>query len=210
MKGKDVTALTYTLVIGMAAILFFCGILIGNLLAQHKIGDVTNIEEELRTQTIGAEIQYQLLLQETCNYLNADSLSKELVDVGSQLDTLEQRRGSEDTEVLQLKNRYAILEIQHWLFTERAKQQCNTTDIPVLYFYDTKCASCKQQGEILTTVRASHPYLRVYSFDVNLSNPALDLLKQKFNIKSTPTLVILNQSRGFTTQKELTSLVNLQ
>jgi hypothetical protein len=207
MRPKDSVVLTYVLVIFMVAILFVSGVLAGNYLAQNRLGNTQILEEELRTQTIGAEIQYRLLIQQPCDYLNADSLSQQLRDIESRLNQLELERGTKDAEVMRMKNQYTILEIQHYLFTMRSRDYCTVQDIPILYFYSQDCEVCAQQGNILTSIRESHPYVRVYSFDVGLSNPALDLLKQKFDISSTPKVVVINQTYGFSSESDLANLV---
>lgn len=192
--------LRYVLVLGMTIIVFLFGVLLGNYFTEQKFASIQSIENNLRIQTAGAELQYQLLLQEPCKYINSTPLADELYSISERLDYMESQRGEKDEDVLHLKNTYSLLELRHWLFTLKTNEECNTNQVPVLYFYSNEgdCPKCKEQGYTLTYLRKKYPDLRIYSFDMALSNPALDTMKRIHGVEATPTIVLPKHTLGFT------------
>jgi hypothetical protein len=205
MRKHEVSVLKYFLVLGLTIIVFLFGVLLGNYFTERKIESLQGIEDNLRIQTEGAELQYLLLLQEPCKYINNTPLADELYSISERLDFMEAQRGEQDTEVLRLKNTYSLLELRHWLFTLRTNEQCRMNQIPILYFYSNQgdCPTCKEQGYTLTYLRKKYPELRVYSFDVSLTNPALDTIKKIYAVNSTPTIILPTERLGFTSVAEL-------
>jgi hypothetical protein len=209
MRKHDVSWLKYVIVLGLTIVVFLFGILLGNFFTEKKFENVESIEDNLRIQTAGAELQYLLLLQEPCKYINSTPLAEELYNVGERLDYMEAQRGETDTDVLRLKNTYSLLELRDWLFILKTNEQCRTDFVPALYFYSNAgdCPQCKEQGYTLTYLRKKYPSLRVYAFDMNVENPALDTVKRIYGITETPTLIIGNETYGFTTIGEMEEIL---
>ena len=106
-------------------------------------------------------------------------------------------------DVLSLKGYYSLLEMRHWLFFENVRQQCNFDVKTILYFYsNVRCDRCDEQGYVLTFLRNNYPNLNVYSFDVDIDNSALNMLKEHYNInsfKALPVIILGNKTfEGFT------------
>jgi hypothetical protein len=202
--------LKYILVFCLTLLIFLFGVLLGNYFTEQKFSQITNIEDDLRLQTAGAELQYLLLLQEPCKYINSTPLTDDLYQISERLDYMETQRGENDPDVLRLKNSYSLLQLRHWLFSLKTNEQCATNQVPILYFYSNQgdCPDCKEQGYTLTYLRRAYPGLLVYSFDVNLENPALDTLKRVHGIDATPMLVLPDQTRGFSTIDELRPILD--
>ena len=68
---------------------------------------------------------------------------------------------------------------------ERACKNCH-----LITKNESICPKCKTQGFILTWIRKNYPSVYVYAFDTNLKNAALDTLKELYEIKGTPAIVV--------------------
>lgn len=200
MRKHETSRLKYVLVFGLTVLVFLFGVLLGNYFTEKKFANVDEIEDNLRIQTSGAELQYLLLLQEPCKYINSTPLADELYRISERLDFMESQRGADDPDVLRLKNTYSLLEVRHWLFTLKTNEQCHTNQVPILYFYSNQgdCPDCKEQGYTLTYLRRKYPDVRVYAFDMTVQNPAIDTIKAIHNIDAPPKLVLPNETLGFT------------
>lgn len=76
---------------------------------------------------------------------------------------------------------------------QEVSEKCGLEPIFILYFFSNKgdCEDCEEQGYVLTALSRDYPQLRVYSFDYNLENPALQTLIQINNVENDlPALVI--------------------
>lgn len=201
-KGRLTFVFVFTLAI------FLCGLLLGNYLTLYKFRQIDDLEYNLRTQTTGAELQYQLLVKESCGQINNTLLTEELYRISERVDYMESQRGRNDPDVLRLKNTYSLLQIRHLLFTEHLNEECDSGYVTAIYFYDDDdvCPDCKEQGYTLTHLRRQYPNLRVYSFDIRTDNPAVTTIKQLYQVTGTPSVVLPKKTLGFTTYDELDAL----
>ncbi len=199
----------YVAAFAITTLVFVFGILIGHQFTAKKLSQIEGLQKELNAQTLGTELQTLLLTEFPCTSFNS-TLTEELFDVGTKLDYMEGQLGKNDKEVLSLKEYYSLLEIRHWLLLRLAKDRCNANYDSVLYFYSNlgDCDICEQQGSVLSTLHKKYPSLTIYSFDLNIPNPALQTIKRIFGVKQAPTLVA-NQKviEGFRDKNELESLL---
>jgi glutaredoxin len=197
---RDSQLLKHVLVLGFTIIIFLFGMLLGNYFTQTKVANINDLEDSLRVQTQGAELQYEILTREPCRYANGTPLAEDLYSIGERVDFMESQLGEDDTAVLHLKNTYSILQIRHWLFTQQTNEKCGTNQVPVLFFYGNgdDCPRCREQGYILTHLRRDYPELRVYAFDIRTTNPALDTIKRIYEVENVPMIILPNQTLGYT------------
>ena len=123
---------------------------------------------------------------------------------------MEGQLGKNNPRVLSLKEYYSLLEIRHWLLLRLAKDRCGTGYDLVLYFYSNlgDCDTCEQQGSVLSTLHKKYPRLNIYSFDINIPNPALQTVKSIFGITQAPTLVVNSKViDGFRNKNQLEELL---
>jgi len=200
---------SYIIGIVIAIIIFATGFLLGTLITQSKYSDIEDFETKLRIDAYNFDIQYLLMQQEPCKFIE-DPFTEELYVLGDELTNLEKVRGFEDKEVIKLKNYYSLLELRNWVFLKTYKEKCGKDYILNLYFYSNKnCEKCLEQGEILTKLREKYPNIRTYSFDIDIDNKALIALKQLYNIEEAPTIVFdYITLSGFKTQEELEKALN--
>ncbi|HLC46399.1 MAG TPA: thioredoxin family protein [Candidatus Nanoarchaeia archaeon] len=212
MERKKLQFSAYLAAFAITTLIFILGIMLGSYNNNKKLASVDNLEQEIKMSTMGNEIQYLLMSESPCDYVNSTEMAINLGNLGSKLTFMESQLGKDDERVVNLKEYYSLLELRHWLFLNKAKKECNLTYDLVIYFYSNEgdCADCEEQGHVLTYVHKKNPKFNVYSFDVNIGNPALDTLKTRYSVESTPTIVINNNKfEGFTGKEKLFRELNM-
>ncbi|MBW2993580.1 thioredoxin family protein [Candidatus Woesearchaeota archaeon] len=209
MDRKRISKTKYVAVFATTTLIFIIGMYLGNLISTEKINRLTDIEQEIKTKTMDMELQFLLLSEDPCSISDFTKLSDELYQIGKKLSYMETQLGMDDENVIRLKDYYSLLEIRHWLFFKKVKEQCSRDIDFILYFYSAdNCNDCEQQGYILTYLRKNNPSLKVYSFDINLKNFALDTIKGKYDIVKTPSIVINDELyTGFISKDKLETLI---
>ncbi len=161
---------------------------------QQRLSEINAMQSQLSTDTLSLETQFALLENAPCqNITSGNSFSRNLSILGDRLSFAEERLGSQDSQVIELKKEYALLEIRDYLLMRKLSTTCHITPITVLYFYSNAgdCTTCDQAGYALSYLRKTYPRLRVYSFDYHLNLGALKTLVEIKKVKSTlPAFII--------------------
>jgi hypothetical protein len=210
VKKRKINTGKYLAVLAITTLIFIVGILVGNHFSSQKLKQIDHIGESLKTDTMAMELQYELIAEDPCEYINSTPLAEELYEMSSKLAYMENRLGEDDENVLDLKRYYSLLEIQHWLFMKKTNNECNQTSSLILFFYENEddCPTCKEQGFILTWLRRNYDDVYIYSFDYTIENAALGTLKRLYDIEGTPSLIIDKETHNeFITKKELQQIV---
>lgn len=179
-----------------------------NYLNRARIAELSAIEDQLSIDTISLDTQFSLLEAAPCDS-NASSttLTSELADFGTRLSYAEGQLGSDDAQVIRLKEQYSLLEIRDYLLTRKIAEACGTKPVTVLYFYSNAgdCADCDKAGYALSYLRNTYPALRVYSFDYNLDLGALRTLITVTKVRNSLPAFVINgkHSYGFTSLGDL-------
>ena len=182
----------YLAVFSITTLIFIIGIILGNFSATTKLKHIDYLGQELKTDTVAMEIQYEIIADDPCSHVNSTPLAEDLYEIASKLDYMENRLGEDNKDVQDLKEYYSLLEIRHWMFLKKTKKECKNNRTLVLYFYSNKkdCHNCEEQGFILTWIRKNYPHVYIYAFDYNIENAALDTIKEIYNINGTPSIVV--------------------
>lgn len=180
-----------------------------NYLNQARIAELSTIEDQIAIDTLSLDTQFSLLEAAPCDSMASSTiLTGELADLGTRLSYAESQLGSDNAQVIRLKERYSLLEIRDYLITKKLATACGMNPTTVLYFYsnDGDCADCDRAGYALSYLRDTYPTLRVYSFDYDLDLGALKTLIAVTKTQNSLPAFIINgkQSYGFT------SLANLE
>jgi len=210
MERREVKKIKYFIVFVITTLIFLVGIWMGQLLSDFRFGNLEDAQMDLRTQTATLETQYLLIAQNPCLLLDSDKLGEELYEMGEKLRYMEENYGANSKDVARLKEYYSLLELRHWLFLEQIKSKCKKNDFTtILYFYsNVACERCGEQGYVLTFLKEKNPNLKIYSFDVNIENPALDWIEDSYRIKDVPTLIIDGEKyRGFINEDKLNEII---
>ncbi|MFC1741668.1 hypothetical protein ACFL3V_03985 [Nanoarchaeota archaeon] len=192
MKRQKIDFKKYLAVFAITTLIFVVGIVIGNYFSASKMQQIDYIGQDLRTDTVAMELQYELIAEDPCEHINSTLLADELYEMASKLDYMENRLGEDNRDVRELKKYYSLLELRHWLFMKKTNKECNRSNALMLYFYTNEddCKKCKEQGFILTWARRNYPDVYVYAFDYTIENAALDTVKRLYDVKGTPTIVV--------------------
>lgn len=210
----------YTFLI--TAAIFATAILASNYFNQRRINEIKDIESRIAVDILASETQFSLLAELSCRDISSSLLSKELATLGDRLSYTEENRGSDDSEVLNLKRYYSLLQIKDFLLMQQIKERCGKNQASstpsIIYFYSNEgdCPDCQREGFVLTRLRQDYPDLRVYSFDYNLDLSALQTLITVYNINpaspsaSLPVLLINDRVYyGFKSIEDIKEIIPL-
>ena len=157
-----------------------------------KIDELHTIEDKISVDLMSSETQFSLLQQLSCNDVSTTALSSELNSLADKINYSEDNIGTDNTDVISLKQYYSLFEIKDYLLMKEITARCGQKSIFVLYFYNNdNCADCTKQGYVLTSLRQEYPNLRVYSFDYNLDLSAIKAMISIYKVPpQLPALVI--------------------
>jgi hypothetical protein len=174
-----------------------------NYLNNARIAELSTTEDQISIDTLSLDTQFSLLEAAPCDSAaSSTTLTSELSDLGDRLSYAEGQLGSDNAQVIQLKEQYSLLEIRDYLITNELAAACGTKPITVLYFYSNAgdCSECDKAGYALSYLRTTYPSLRVYSFDYNLDLGALKTLIAVDKVQDNLPAFVVNgkHSYGFT------------
>ena len=198
----------YIIVLFITAALFAIAAGLSNFFSDKKVENMRTVQDKLATDILSSETQFSLLSELSCEQdTENDNLSSELNELANKINDSESNlKGNSD--VIELKRYYSVLEIKDYLLTKKINQKCKGKLVPLLYFYTTanNCTECIKQGYVLTELREKYPGLRVYSFDYSLDLSALKALIKIYKIEDTklPAIVINEHTyTGFKTIEDI-------
>lgn len=179
-----------------------------NYLNNARVAELSAIEDKLSIETLSLDTQFSLIAASPCDSVaSTTTLTGELSDLGTRLAYTENQLGTNNDQVVHLKEQYSLLEIRDYLLTKQLARECGTKPVTVLYFYSNKgdCADCDKAGYALSYLRTTYPALRVYSFDYNLDLGALKTLIALTKLEGTLPAFVINGKRtyGFTSLADL-------
>ena len=178
---KHVPPAKLALVLLASTLLFFSGFGLGALLLENQALQAHDIQEDIKTEILGLEVEQSLLLKNPCNLASLNSLGKSLGEVETKISLLDEKSGSPD--VLELKKIHAILQIKHWQLIQLSVEECNSSYVPILYFYSNiYCEDCKTQGFVLSYVKGTNPNAMIYSFDSDMDFSVISTLEEIYHI----------------------------
>lgn len=204
----------YLLAFVITAAIFGTAFYIATRFDAARVADIRATEENISIDILSSETQYELLGNLNCAQVSQNTgLSDELNSLASELSVAESNLGTSNTEVVQLKEQYSLLEIKDYLLLQELSQKCtNVQPVYILYFYSNAgdCDECSQQGDVLTYLRQTYPALRVYAFDYNLDLPALKTLETIRGVKDNLPAIVINDSApiyGFKSVQDMQTLI---
>jgi hypothetical protein len=188
-----------------ATLILVIGILIGVVVSKYTAEETYKKELKLLNYIIG----FDLLTDLTKKCEDLSKIGKYSYEVGKKLTELEGMKGKRDESVVIYKEFYHLLEIKEFLHLKKMEEICDQKFNMILYFYTNldHCEKCIIQGHILDALFRKYKNILIYSFEINIENPALKELKNTYNITQVPALVILSKDGNITIhQGEIVSL----
>ncbi len=179
-----------------------------NYLNTARVAELSIMEDQLSIDTLSLDTQFSLLEAAPCDSVaSSTTLISSLADLGNRLSYTESQLGTDNQQVIRLKQQYSLLEIRDYLITKKLAEACGTKPVTVLYFYSNAgdCADCDKAGYALSYLRNTYPSLRVYSFDYNLDLGALSTFITINKVKDSLPAFVVNgkKSYGFTSLADL-------
>ncbi len=198
----------YALAFFVTIFVFIGALWTSNKIYGQQIEEMRSIINQISLNTSASEVQYNLLLETSCDRATDIDPIKDLDKFASMLSLTETQRGTDSSQVLELKKQYTLLQIKDFLLTKRISDRCKKESNYILYFYSSEknCEDCKKQGWVLTDLRTAYPDLRVYAFDYDMDFPPIKTLQSmyKLNGGNLPILVIDDKPvYGFNTREEI-------
>lgn len=186
---------SYLVAFLITALIFATALYASNYFNDQRIADVRSTEDDISTQILSTETQFDLLTAHSCSDVTENiTPPSEMTSLGSELDYLEAQGGNQ-SEITSLKSMYSLLEIKDYLAMQELAQKCGQKSVFILYFYSNSgdcTTACEEQGDVLTQLSSEYPELRVYSFDYNLPVGALQTLISIDNVQDNPPALVIN------------------
>src|SRR4051812_32168502 len=96
-----------------------------NYLNQQRVEQLSDLQDQLATDTLSIETQFALLESAPCEDLTeGNTLSQEVSTLGDRLSATESQLGSTNSQVIRLKKQYTLLQIRDYLLTQRLSRTC--------------------------------------------------------------------------------------
>ncbi len=204
---RQVSVPIYAAAFFISVIIFAIGVYIGTVLDKGNVN--TMLSEVEKTNQLALSSQLMLLMGDSSTFCpvyleELGKLDQETEKLGLKLAYLEDIKGVSDTG---LKKQYFVLETNAFLLSEKVKETCGVNFTTVLYFYSNKnCTDCRQQGyELINLKQKLDEQIRIYSFDGDLGSSLAEALKNRYSVKTYPSIVIGGNRTlaGFRTMSEV-------
>ncbi|MEK6932365.1 MAG: thioredoxin family protein [Nanoarchaeota archaeon] len=214
-KSRYLIAFLITLAI------FIIGILVGLVMSGERKGFLEEQNQIQRLDYDSINVQYLYLsnlLKEERDCSTASNLMSVQIDrlgvLGGKLEDFIKNANLDSGGFDLLKREYTINELRYWLFSKNVNDICDDDKVSILYFYSNNdCGACRTQGFVLENLKSEFgKKLLVFSLDSEFQlEPMLNIIKDKYNITATPTLVI-NEKKyvGLKNSDELFNLICLE
>jgi hypothetical protein len=192
---KQVSPPKILLVLAISALLFFSGFGLSTFLLQSQVSETQKLQEDIKTEILGIEVEQDILLQNPCKLSSLNTLSSTLSDVERKISLLKDKS---ETLVEDVRNIHIILQVKHWQLVQKSVEECDSPYVPVLYFFsDEVCNDCAVQGVILTYIKQNNPNVMIYNFNTDFDFSVIKTLEQIYDISvpvEAPAIVIGNST----------------
>lgn len=188
----------YILAVVIATIVFAIGFLITYSISYGEYLRISNIQGELSYRIFQDKIKYSFFKEDICSLDSLTDISEDLAFQGRIINDLETKLGKNDERVLFRKKFYTLIALEHYEFVSELNKKCKSNISIILFFYsneEKELDESEKVGNILGVVYERNPNVKIYSFDINLDSELIELLKKKYRIEKSPTLIIREQHK---------------
>lgn len=193
MASENIDWKKYFIVFLITIGLFLTASYVSNYFGDRKFDQLQTIQDEIALNILSSETEFSLLSELSCKNITGTTLSQQLDEFAGKLEWGQQNLGPSD-EVTYLKKYYSLLQIKDYLLMKNVSKRCGNKAAFILYFYTTaeNCTECERQSIALSSLRATYPELRVYSFDFSTDLSAVQALLKIYKIEDTklPALIV--------------------
>ena len=197
----------------ISLIIFLSGVFVGSVLDTSTLEGISSEVEGVSTRV--ASLQILLLMEGNSSsfcpvYLSdLESIDNEMEQLGHKLTYLEEQKNVQDPE---LKKQYFVVQAQSYLLSKKVNEICEDKSILLINFYSNKdCDLCSQQGIEVLKARdhlSGETKVKLYSFDGELGSPIVKAFKDRYSVRSYPTLVINEKHYpGYHSSNEIADII---
>ncbi len=203
---------------GIITILIFSlGLTLGLVIEDQRYALVETINQDQDANFRSLQLQYLFLTSfdndHSCPILSTTlkEAVRDLDDSLSRVIAEEEKKASSKQQNILVQKLYILDNLRYWLLAMEAKEKCNLKMVPILYFYTEKCASCPNQGTILTYFKKTFGE-QVLVFPINgdlrEEEATVEIVINQYNITKVPSLIIDSQKyEGVIRQEELQGII---
>ena len=212
MVKRSVNVTRHLTAFVITVLIFVIGLLIGLNLTNERIEVSENFARQQKADYDSLQLQFLYLQEGSCPVLE-ETLEHNINDLETQRAKIEEYiRDSSREEFKLLEREYMLSELRYWLLAKQAKQDCESDTVSVLYFYsdvEGECNDCSAQGLVLSYLKnIFKDRLLVFSIDVNVQDPLLNILKESEGINTLPALIIEeDKTYGLKDRDELKQII---
>jgi len=191
---KNIEFNKYVATFAIATLLLLVGIIIGNYLSNQKISAIKEMENNIQLDIMSLEIQSLLFEQNPC-LTSLSPISDKLSETSDKISYMEDQLGKQNSQVINLKKYYSMIQIKHYLLIKERKEKCKTDDVIILFFYsnsDENIKESEKQGYVLSyfAEKYGREKIKVYSLDGDLDLEIIRDLKKIEDIFIFPTTIV--------------------
>ena len=210
----------YLLSAFITLLIFFLGISLGIIIDNMRVSYVENLnaQQEINFEDLQLQSSYINTLKsenssDVCSAYQA-VIERAVGDLSDSLAEVEDysqnnRINKEDYDRIQKK--YILDNIRYWFLVKTAKKQCRLNTTTILYFYDSKCTICPNQGVILSYFKKIYgnnllvfPINMDYGKDLSI----VKAIKNQFNVTSYPSIIVNGVTyKGVVSKEELAGIL---
>jgi hypothetical protein len=174
--------------------------------------NINDLEFDLQTSRLLMRYGEVMADDNKCEFLNYTETMQEKKAFSIAYSLQEYERSNVlGEEYENLKRSYFASLADLYLTTLENKNACpGLNQVPVAFFYtQSDCPACLVQGQVLSAAAQKCPNVHIFAFASDTSYPFINLFVQRYQISSTPTLVVSDSQKikGVTSEEELVSLL---
>ena len=197
--------------------IFIIGLFVGLYFNQERISYIEDLAFNQKLDYDSMQLQYayvELIGEENSCLALSKTLETSILsleDTRIKIEKYSQDFNLDDDKYISLKRQYILAELKYWLLAKKTKEICNRSEVSLIYFYSNEdCDDCSGQSYILTYLKEFFGNeLLVFSIDESFDEePMVSILKNVYNIKNYPTLIIGDKKlEGLVEKDDLNKLI---
>jgi hypothetical protein len=203
----------YIIVFVITLVIFGFTFWLSALFSNKKVDQLREIQERIAIDILSTETRYSLLEQTSCDHVlrakeDEFGLSQELNNLAKRVKHMESQLDPFDEDLLFVKEYYSLLQIKDFLLMSELTDRCDHDLFTILYFHEGGCRECVRQSLVLDEIVEKYPGTRVYWFDLDTPNAAMNTLISLFDVTEGPTVVVDREvTQGFVGFSEIEALL---
>ncbi len=147
-----------------------------------------------------------------CESSQMIDLGNQLADLRQEIDNLESQLGKSDPQVLEKRDEYIRLEMQHYALWKELG--CEKEVLAIMFFYSNNPAyvfGSEKQNKALSELLDKYgpDKIKIYYIDSEFDLDSIKELKDRYGIETYPTLVINDRLyTGFKSMQDIETIMN--